>query len=323
MRNPRSLGWLHGPRPQDDRADRRARQGVVSARRRSASHSTSRLRCVLTSQPTCPDGITATSTSSVTACGPIWCQSTTPRCKPLVRALGRAYDDEVLFTGEGGSGPEADIAEILQAPLVFLGVGLPTDRVHAPDEHAVISVLLKGAETAAYLWDELAALSQYDPSAAAVGPLRDRSCRSLEGGRRVAGARVGQSVVAGDCRRRGSRAGRRHDALVTPGLRAHRLASAISSVSQRPRTSPRRRGVRRRRATARRPTPSGRADARGRCHLSDVDAGLLAHAAALEQWHARHVRCPLCGAATVVALAGHVRRCVDDGSEHYPRTDPP
>ncbi len=56
--------------------------------------------------------------------------------------------------------------------------------------------------------------------------------------------------------------------------------------------------------------------------LSDADAGMFAHAAALEQWHARHVRCPLCGAATVVALAGHIRRCVNDGSEHYPRTDP-
>jgi NAD+ diphosphatase len=56
--------------------------------------------------------------------------------------------------------------------------------------------------------------------------------------------------------------------------------------------------------------------------LSDADAGLLAHVAALEQWHARHPRCPLCGAATIVALAGHVRRCVDDGSEHHPRTDP-
>jgi NAD+ diphosphatase len=73
------------------------------------------------------------------------------------------------------------------------------------------------------------------------------------------------------------------------------------------------------------PTPSGRRAANLRevgATLSDADAGLFAHAAALEQWHARHVRCPLCGAATVVALAGHVRRCVNDGSEHYPRTDP-
>ena len=73
------------------------------------------------------------------------------------------------------------------------------------------------------------------------------------------------------------------------------------------------------------PPPSGMKVANLRevgANLSDADAGLLAHAAALEQWHARHVRCPLCGAATVVALAGHLRRCVDDGSEHYPRTDP-
>jgi NAD+ diphosphatase len=73
------------------------------------------------------------------------------------------------------------------------------------------------------------------------------------------------------------------------------------------------------------PPPSGMKAANLRevgANLSDADAGLFAHAAALEQWHARHVRCPLCGAATVVALAGHIRRCVNDGSEHYPRTDP-
>jgi NAD+ diphosphatase len=56
--------------------------------------------------------------------------------------------------------------------------------------------------------------------------------------------------------------------------------------------------------------------------LSDSDAGLFAHAAALEQWHARHPRCPLCGADTVVELGGHIRRCDSDGSEHHPRTDP-
>jgi acetylornithine deacetylase/succinyl-diaminopimelate desuccinylase-like protein len=80
-----------------------------------------------------------------------------PALQAVARALGRAFDDEVLFTREGGSGPEADITEVLRAPLVFLGVGLPTDRIHAPDEHAVIPLLLKGAEAAAYLWDELAA----------------------------------------------------------------------------------------------------------------------------------------------------------------------
>ncbi|MDX6287769.1 MAG: diphosphatase [Frankiales bacterium] len=56
--------------------------------------------------------------------------------------------------------------------------------------------------------------------------------------------------------------------------------------------------------------------------LNDRDAGLLTHAVALANWHATHVRCPRCGAETEPALGGHVRRCVADGSEHFPRTDP-
>lgn len=56
--------------------------------------------------------------------------------------------------------------------------------------------------------------------------------------------------------------------------------------------------------------------------LSADDAMLLAHASALEQWHVRHPRCPSCGGPTTASLGGHIRVCVDDGSEHYPRTDP-
>ena len=73
------------------------------------------------------------------------------------RAMQRAFGREVLFTKEGGSGPEADLAEILDAPLVFVAVGLDSDRIHAPNESADISLLLRGAEASAYLWDELAA----------------------------------------------------------------------------------------------------------------------------------------------------------------------
>jgi acetylornithine deacetylase/succinyl-diaminopimelate desuccinylase-like protein len=74
------------------------------------------------------------------------------------RAMERAFRREVLFTREGGSGPEADLAEILGAPLVFIAVGLDEDRIHAPNEKASMALLLKGAEAAAYLWDELAAV---------------------------------------------------------------------------------------------------------------------------------------------------------------------
>jgi acetylornithine deacetylase/succinyl-diaminopimelate desuccinylase-like protein len=75
------------------------------------------------------------------------------------RAMERAFGREVLFTKEGGSGPEADLAEILAAPLVFIAVGLDSDQIHAPNEKVDMSLLLRGAEASAYLWEELAAIS--------------------------------------------------------------------------------------------------------------------------------------------------------------------
>jgi NAD+ diphosphatase len=56
--------------------------------------------------------------------------------------------------------------------------------------------------------------------------------------------------------------------------------------------------------------------------LSDRDAGLVVHTIALSLWHARHPRCAVCGELTVVALAGHIRRCPACLAEHFPRTDP-
>jgi acetylornithine deacetylase/succinyl-diaminopimelate desuccinylase-like protein len=105
-----------------------------------------------------PAGITAT----VTANGGVRpCHS--PIVSPAVsagrRAMQRAFDREVLFTREGGSGPEADLADILDAPLVFVGVGLDTDQIHAPNERVSVALLLKGAEASGYLWEELAAIS--------------------------------------------------------------------------------------------------------------------------------------------------------------------
>jgi acetylornithine deacetylase/succinyl-diaminopimelate desuccinylase-like protein len=79
----------------------------------------------------------------------------------LLRSIAQAFDTDpgsVLFTREGGSGPEADLAEILGAPLLFLGVGLPTDRIHSPNERVLLPMLHRGAEASAHLWRELAAM---------------------------------------------------------------------------------------------------------------------------------------------------------------------
>jgi acetylornithine deacetylase/succinyl-diaminopimelate desuccinylase-like protein len=80
----------------------------------------------------------------------------------LLNAIAQAWDstaDQVLFMKEGGSGPEADLAEQLGAPLVFLGVGLPTDRIHSPNERVLLPMLYRGAEATAHLWRELATVA--------------------------------------------------------------------------------------------------------------------------------------------------------------------
>ncbi|MDK3256065.1 M20/M25/M40 family metallo-hydrolase [Blastococcus capsensis] len=83
-----------------------------------------------------------------------------PAMDALLAAIGQAFDtapEDVLFTREGGSGPEADLVEVLAAPLLFLGAGLPTDRIHSPNERVLLPMLYRGAEAAAHLWRELGA----------------------------------------------------------------------------------------------------------------------------------------------------------------------
>lgn len=56
--------------------------------------------------------------------------------------------------------------------------------------------------------------------------------------------------------------------------------------------------------------------------LSDRGAGLFATMLGLANWHASHTHCPRCGARTQPDQSGWIRRCTQDESEHYPRTDP-
>jgi acetylornithine deacetylase/succinyl-diaminopimelate desuccinylase-like protein len=76
-----------------------------------------------------------------------------PGVSAVVDAMTAAFGQEVLFSREGGAGPEAVIqAELGGVPLAFLGVGLPDDRIHAPNEMVTIDLLYKGAEAVACLW---------------------------------------------------------------------------------------------------------------------------------------------------------------------------
>jgi NAD+ diphosphatase len=53
-----------------------------------------------------------------------------------------------------------------------------------------------------------------------------------------------------------------------------------------------------------------------------ADAGLLAHATGLLNWHRRHRFCANCGSPTDSGEAGYVRVCPRCGVQHHPRTDP-
>jgi len=85
----------------------------------------------------------------------------TPAYRVLTDAISAAFDGAaVLPSREGGSGPEAGLEQAVDAPLVFLGVGLPDDQIHAPNEKVNLSMLAKGAEAAAHLWQGFADLGR-------------------------------------------------------------------------------------------------------------------------------------------------------------------
>ncbi|QNS04250.1 dipeptidase [Streptomyces xanthii] len=79
-----------------------------------------------------------------------------PALQSVVRAMGQAFEQKIRFTREGGSGPAADLQDVLDAPVLFLGISVPSDGWHAPNEKVELDLLMKGVETTAYLWGDLA-----------------------------------------------------------------------------------------------------------------------------------------------------------------------
>jgi acetylornithine deacetylase/succinyl-diaminopimelate desuccinylase-like protein len=86
-----------------------------------------------------------------------------PALQSLVRSMGRAFEQKIRFTREGGSGPAADLQDVLGAPVLFLGISVPSDGWHSIDEKVELDLLAKGVETAAYLWSDLA--ETWEPTA--------------------------------------------------------------------------------------------------------------------------------------------------------------
>ena len=86
-----------------------------------------------------------------------------PAMGALCRAVERVWDKAPLFTRIGGSGPEEALGRVLDAPVLYLGVALPDDRFHAPNERMVMDQFWKGLLAAGELWRELAGLARDTP----------------------------------------------------------------------------------------------------------------------------------------------------------------
>ncbi|MEU7013785.1 dipeptidase [Streptomyces sp. NPDC046385] len=81
-----------------------------------------------------------------------------PALRAVAGAMSLAFDGaKVRYTREGGSGPAADLQDVLGAPVLFLGISVPSDGWHAPNEKVELDLLMKGVEATAHLWGDLPA----------------------------------------------------------------------------------------------------------------------------------------------------------------------
>ncbi len=80
-----------------------------------------------------------------------------PAVSAAARAMERGFGKPPVFIGTGGTiGPVSSFDRILNLPQVLIGVGLPDDAIHAPNEKFDLAQFYGGIETMTYLYDELA-----------------------------------------------------------------------------------------------------------------------------------------------------------------------
>ncbi len=80
-----------------------------------------------------------------------------PEMQAASRAYEKAWGYTPVFTRGGGSIPVvADIANLLNIPVVMMGYGLDSDGLHSPNEHYSIEMFQRGIETAIVYLEELA-----------------------------------------------------------------------------------------------------------------------------------------------------------------------
>jgi acetylornithine deacetylase/succinyl-diaminopimelate desuccinylase-like protein len=81
---------------------------------------------------------------------------TSPQAQAALRALREAFGHEPVLQREGGSIPIVnDFKKVLGADTLLLGLGLPGDNAHSPNESFSLDNFENGQRMSALLWREL------------------------------------------------------------------------------------------------------------------------------------------------------------------------
>jgi acetylornithine deacetylase/succinyl-diaminopimelate desuccinylase-like protein len=82
-----------------------------------------------------------------------------PQMQAAVRAYERSFGATPVFTREGGSIPVATtLQQSLNAPVIFMGFGLPDDNLHAPNEKFHLPNFYRGIEASIAFLEEVGSL---------------------------------------------------------------------------------------------------------------------------------------------------------------------
>ena len=85
---------------------------------------------------------------------------TSPQAKAGMNALTKAFGHDAVLLREGGSIPIVnDFKKILGVDTLLLGLSLPDDNAHSPNEKFNLTCFRKGMAMSAFLWDELGKLN--------------------------------------------------------------------------------------------------------------------------------------------------------------------
>lgn len=111
-------------------------------------------------QKIAPEGVTVSAHVHHGA-HPILVDTDTPFMRAAHRAVARGFGTEPVYMREGGSIPVVTtLKQQLGIDTILLGLGLPDDNTHSPNEKFNLDDFQRGIETVAYLLDELSRVSQ-------------------------------------------------------------------------------------------------------------------------------------------------------------------